>query len=403
MTRAFLVVMDSVGIGGAPDAGTFFNGDRPDTGANTLAHIAQACARGAAEEGRSGPLHLPHLDALGLGAATRLASGAATPGLAADPLGLWGCAREHSRGKDTPSGHWELAGLPVPWDWHYFPDTAPAFPDDLVQAVAEAAGSDGILGNCHASGTVIIDRHGAEHMRTGQPICYTSADSVFQIAAHEETFGLDRLLALCKAVAPRLHAMKVGRVIARPFVGTRETGFTRTTNRKDFAIAPPAPVLTNWAQDAGRRVHGVGKIGDIFSMQGIDDVVKGSDAELMTYLARLVATAEEGSLTFANFVEFDSLYGHRRDISGYARALEWFDREIGQILQSLGPGDLMVLTADHGNDPSWSGTDHTREQVPVLVAGRGAGQIGQVNFADIAASVAAHLAIPAQGPGRSFL
>ena len=403
MTRAFLVVMDSVGIGGAPDADTFFNGDRPDTGANTLAHIAQACARGAAEEGRSGPLHLPHLDRLGLGAATRLASDAATPGLAAEASGLWGCAREHSRGKDTPSGHWELAGLPVPWDWHYFPDTIPAFPNDLVQAVAQAAGSDGILGNCHASGTVIIDRHGAEHMRTGQPICYTSADSVFQIAAHEETFGLDRLLALCKAVAPRLHEMKVGRVIARPFVGMPETGFTRTTNRKDFAITPPAPVLTNWAQDAGRHVHGVGKIGDIFSMQGIDDVVKGSDAELMTHLARLVATAEEGSLTFANFVEFDSLYGHRRDISGYARALEWFDREIGQILQSLRPGDLMVLTADHGNDPSWSGTDHTREQVPVLVAGRGAGQIGQVNFADIAASVAAHLAIPAQGPGRSFL
>ena len=403
MTRAFLVVMDSVGIGGAPDADTFFNGDRPDTGANTLAHIAQACARGAAEEGRSGPLHLPHLDRLGLGAATRLASDAATPGLAAEASGLWGCAREHSRGKDTPSGHWELAGLPVPWDWHYFPDTIPAFPNDLVQAVAQAAGSDGILGNCHASGTVIIDRHGAEHMRTGQPICYTSADSVFQIAAHEETFGLDRLLALCKAVAPRLHEMKVGRVIARPFVGMPETGFTRTTNRKDFAITPPAPVLTNWVQDAGRPVHGVGKIGDIFSMQGIDDVVKGSDAELMTHLARLVATAEEGSLTFANFVEFDSLYGHRRDISGYARALEWFDREIGQILQSLRPGDLMVLTADHGNDPSWSGTDHTREQVPVLVAGRGAGQIGQVNFADIAASVAAHLAIPAQGPGRSFL
>ncbi|MCU9839100.1 phosphopentomutase [Ruegeria sp. WL0004] len=403
MTRAFLVVMDSVGIGGAPDADTFFNGDRPDTGANTLAHIAQACARGDAEEGRSGPLHLPHLDRLGLGAATRLASGAATPGLAADPSGLWGCAREHSRGKDTPSGHWELAGLPVPWDWHYFPDTIPAFPDNLVQAVAEAAGSDGILGNCHASGTVIIDRHGVEHMHTGKPICYTSADSVLQIAAHEETFGLDRLLALCKAVAPRLHEMKVGRVIARPFVGSPETGFTRTTNRKDFAITPPAPVLTNWAKDAGRRVHGVGKIGDIFSMQGIDDVVKGSDAELMTHLARLVATAEEGSLTFANFVEFDSLYGHRRDISGYARALEWFDREIGKILQSLRPGDLMVLTADHGNDPSWSGTDHTREQVPVLVVGRGAGQIVQVNFADIAASVAAHLGIPAQGPGRSFL
>ncbi|KUJ85515.1 phosphopentomutase [Ruegeria marisrubri] len=403
MTRAFLVVMDSVGIGGAPDADQYFNGSLPDTGANTVGHIAQACAEGRAEEGRSGPLHLPNLDALGLGAAVRLASGDATPGLETAPTGLWGCAREHSRGKDTPSGHWELAGLPVPWEWHYFPDTVPAFPEDLTRAAAEAAGTKGILGNCHAPGTAIIERLGAEHMRTGWPICYTSADSVFQIAAHEESFGLDRLLAMCKALAPRLHAMKVGRVIARPFIGSPEQGFTRTTNRKDFAILPPAPVLTNWVQDAGRRVHGVGKIGDIFSMQGIDSSVKGSDAELMTHLSRLVDEAEEGSLTFANFVEFDSVYGHRRDISGYARALEWFDREIGVIVQKLREGDLLVLTADHGNDPSWSGTDHTREQVPVLIAGRGAGEIGQVNFADVAASVARHLGVPAQGPGRSFL
>ncbi|WP_170782762.1 phosphopentomutase [Ruegeria lacuscaerulensis] len=403
MTRAFLVVMDSVGIGGAPDADRFFNGDVPDTGANTLAHIAQACAEGRAEDGRSGPLHLPNLEALGLGAATRLASGADTPGLEAKPTGLWGCAREHSPGKDTPSGHWELAGLPVPWDWHYFPDTQPAFPADLSRAAAEAAGTDGILGDCHASGTAIIADLGAEHLRTGWPICYTSADSVFQIAAHEEHFGLDRLLEMCRTLAPRLHEMKVGRVIARPFVGSPEQGFTRTTNRKDFAILPPAPVLTNWAQDAGRRVHAVGKIGDIFSMQGIDTLRKGSDADLMRHLSDLVDEAEEGSLTFANFVEFDSLYGHRRDISGYARALEWFDREIGAIIAHLRPGDLMLLTADHGNDPSWIGTDHTREQVPVLIAGRGAGQIGAVNFTDIAASIAHHLNIPAQGPGRSFL
>ncbi|WP_170465296.1 phosphopentomutase [Ruegeria arenilitoris] len=403
MTRAFLVVMDSVGIGGAPDAGSYFNGETPDNGANTLAHIAQACAEGRAEEGRSGPLLLPNLDALGLGAATRLASGDETPGLAAEPTGLWGCAREHSPGKDTPSGHWELAGLPVPWDWHYFPDTKPSFPEDLSRAAAEAAGTDGILGDCHASGTAIISELGAEHMRTGWPICYTSADSVFQIAAHEESFGLDRLLAMCKALAPRLHEMKVGRVIARPFAGSPEQGFTRTTNRKDFAILPPAPVLTNWAQDAGRRVHAVGKIGDIFSMQGIDTLRKGSDTELMGHLSDLVDEAEEGSLTFANFVEFDSLYGHRRDISGYARALEWFDREIGLILNKMRPGDLMLLTADHGNDPSWIGTDHTREQVPVLIAGKGTGQIGAVDFADVAASIAHHLNIPAQGPGKSFL
>ncbi|QFT72283.1 phosphopentomutase [Ruegeria sp. THAF33] len=403
MSRAFLAVMDSVGIGGAPDADRFFNGDVPDSGANTLAHIAQACAEGRAEDGRSGPLNLPNLDALGLGAAARLASGDATPGLNAEPNGLWGCAREHSPGKDTPSGHWELAGLPVPWDWHYFPDTVPAFPADLSRAAAQAAGTEGILGDCHASGTAIIAELGAEHMRSGWPICYTSADSVFQIAAHEESFGLDRLLGMCRALAPRLHEMKVGRVIARPFVGSPEAGFERTTNRKDFAILPPAPVLTNWAQDAGRKVHAVGKIGDIFSMQGIDTLRKGSDAELMRHLSDLVDDAEEGSLTFANFVEFDSLYGHRRDISGYARALEWFDHEIGKILARLRPGDLLVLTADHGNDPSWTGTDHTREQVPVLISGSGTGQIGQVDFADIAASIAHHLNIPAQGPGRNFL
>ncbi|MCX8954138.1 phosphopentomutase [Ruegeria sp. NA] len=403
MSRAFLVVMDSVGIGGAPDADRFFNGDVPDAGANTLAHIAQACAEGRAVDGRTGPLHLPNLDALGLGAAVRLASGDATPGLDAEPAGLWGCAREHSPGKDTPSGHWELAGLPVPWDWHYFPNTVPAFPAELSRAAAEAAGTEGILGDCHASGTAIIAELGAEHMRTGWPICYTSADSVFQIAAHEESFGLERLLDMCRALAPRLHKMKVGRVIARPFVGTPETGFERTTNRKDFAILPPAPVLTNWVQDAGRRVHAVGKIGDIFSMQGIDTLRKGSDAQLMQHLSDLVDEAEEGSLTFANFVEFDSLYGHRRDISGYARALEWFDREIGGILKKLRPGDLLLLTADHGNDPSWTGTDHTREQVPVLIAGQGTGQIGQVDFTDIAASIAHHLNIPAQGPGRNFL
>ncbi len=403
MSRAFLVVMDSVGIGGAPDAAQFYNGTKPDTGANTVAHIAQACAEGRAEEGRSGPLQLPNLDALGLGAATRLASDAPTPGLEAAPMGLWGCAREYSPGKDTPSGHWELAGLPVPWDWRYFPDRQPAFPETLSKAAAEVAGTDGILGDCHASGTTIISELGAEHIRTGWPICYTSADSVFQIAAHEDSFGLDRLLDMCRSLAPRLHEMKVGRVIARPFVGTPETGFTRTTNRKDFAIVPPEPVLTNWAQDAGRRVHAVGKIGDIFSMQGIDTLRKGSDAELMHHLSDLVDEAEEGSLTFANFVEFDSLYGHRRDISGYARALEWFDREIGAILQKLRPGDLMLLTADHGNDPSWSGTDHTREQVPVLIAGQGTGEIGPVNFADIAASIAHHLNIPAQVPGRTFI
>ena len=403
MARAFLVVMDSVGIGGAPDASAFYNGDLPDLGANTLAHIAQACAEGRAEQGRTGPLQLPNLERLGLGAAARLASSVPLPGFETEPSGLWGCAAEVSLGKDTPSGHWELAGLPVPWDWCYFPDSDPAFPDDLTRFVAQTAGTTGILGNCHASGTEIIARHGGAHLRSGQPICYTSADSVFQIAAHEESFGLERLLDLCRAVAPRLHEMKVGRVIARPFVGTEEEGFARTANRRDFAIAPPAPVLTNWVQNAGQRVHAIGKIGDIFTMSGIDTLDKGPDAQLMQHLSRAIDTAEEGSLTFANFVEFDSLYGHRRDIAGYARALEWFDAELGKLLTRLRPDDMLLLTADHGNDPSWPGTDHTREQVPVLVAGYGAGSLGQRAFVDVAASVAAHLNVAAQGPGRSFL
>ena len=403
MARAFLVVMDSLGIGGAPDASEFYNGDLPDLGANTLAHIAQACAAGRAEQGRSGPLQVPHLEALGLGAALRLASSQPLPGFEATPEGLWGCAAEVSQGKDTPSGHWELAGLPVPWQWCNFPDTDPAFPPELTDFVAEAAGATGILGNCHASGTDIIARHGAAHMQSGQPICYTSADSVFQIAAHEDSFGLERLLDLCRAVAPRLHEMKVGLVIARPFVGTPEQGFTRTANRRDFAIALPAPVLTNWVQDAGQRVHAIGKIGDIFTMSGIDTLKKGRDAQLMQHLAEAIDQAEEGSLTFANFVEFDSLFGHRRDLAGYARALEWFDAELGKLLPRLRPGDMLLLTADHGNDPSWPGTDHTREQVPVLVAGCGAGCIGQRAFVDVAASVAAHLNVAAQGPGRSFL
>lgn len=390
--RAFLIVMDSVGIGGAPDAGAYFNDGLPDTGANTLAHIAQAR-----------PLTMPHLDALGLGAAIRLASGEAAPGLGARPQGLWGAATEVSRGKDTPSGHWEIAGVPVPWDWHYFPDTRPAFPADLTQRIAQAAGTGGILGNEHASGTEIIARLGAEHLRSGWPICYTSADSVLQIAAHEDAFGLDRLYRLCQDVAAMVHPMRVGRVIARPFLGA-EGSFARTPNRRDYAIAPPGPTLLDVAQEAGRATHAVGKIGDIFSHRGISALHKGrSDADLAGHLLALADQAEPGSLTFANFVEFDSLYGHRRDVAGYAAALEWFDGVAGALMARLRPGDLAIFTADHGNDPTWHGTDHTRERVPVLGWGCGVREIGQVGFADIAASVAAHLGLPPVGPGRSFL
>jgi phosphopentomutase len=398
MTRAFLIVMDSVGCGGAPDAADF-----GDAGANTLGHIALACAEGRADQGRSGPLHLPNLDALGLGAAIELASGLRAPGLGAQPKGRWGAATEVSRGKDTPSGHWELAGVPVPWDWTYFPDTVPAFPEDLVALVCKLAGTTGILGNCHASGVPIIAEHCEAHLRTGWPICYTSADSVFQIAAHEEAFGLERLLKLCADLAPHLHAMRVGRVIARPFTGG-PGDFQRTANRHDFAMAPPAPTLLDWVQTAGRATHAVGKIGDIFSMKGVGKLWKGNnDLDLFDHLDRLLEEVEPGSLTFANFVEFDSLYGHPRDVAGYARALETFDARVGGFLARLRPGDLAIFTADHGNDPTWRGTEHTRERVPILCAGAGTGPVGLRGFVDVAASIAAHLGVAAQGPGRSFL
>lgn len=390
--RAFLIVMDSAGIGGAPDAGQFYNDGRPDTGANTIGHIAQA--RG---------LQMPHLDGLGLGAAIRLASGEGAPGLGATPQGLWGAASEISRGKDTPSGHWEIAGVPVPWEWHYFPDTQPSFPADLTARIVQAAGTAGILGNEHASGTEIIARLGDEHLRSLWPICYTSADSVLQIAAHEEAFGLERLYRLCEDVAAMVHPMRVGRVIARPFIGVAGD-FTRTPNRRDYAIAPPGRTILDAAEEAGRETHAIGKIGDIFSHRGISHLHKGkSDADLADHLIRLADQAPAGSLTFANFVEFDSLYGHRRDIGGYGRALEWFDGVSGRFMARLRPGDLAIFTADHGNDPSWSGTDHTRERVPVLGWGMGLRAIGQVGFADIAASLADHLQLGPVGPGRSFL
>ena len=398
MPRAFLIVLDSAGCGGAPDAAAF-----GDAGANTLGHIAREYAAGRAQTGRTGPLRMPNLDRLGLGAAIRLASGCETPGLTATPTGLWGAATEISNGKDTPSGHWELAGVPVPWDWTYFPDTIPAFPPDLTALVCKLAGTAGILGNCHASGVPIIAEHCEEHLRTGWPICYTSADSVFQIAAHEQAFGLGRLLKLCQDLAPTLHAMKVGRVIARPFTGG-PGNFKRTPNRHDYAIAPPAPTLLDWVAGAGRATHAIGKIGDIFSMRGIGQLHKGkSDVDLFDHLDRLSRAAEPGSLTFANFVEFDTLYGHPRDVPGYARQLEWFDTRAGAFLAALKPGDLALFTADHGNDPTWRGTEHTRERVPVLCAGLPARPIGLIAFTDVAASIAAHLGIPSHGPGRSFL
>ncbi|WP_249694464.1 phosphopentomutase [Stappia sp. WLB 29] len=406
MARAILCVLDSFGIGGAPDAARF-----SDEGSDTLGHIASACMRGEGDrEGlRSGPLALPNLTALGLARAAQLATGKVPEGMdgSAGPIGIFGAASETSRGKDTPSGHWEIAGVPVAFDWGYFPDTVPTFPAELTQAIIREAGLPGILGDMHASGTVIIAELGEEHVRTGKPICYTSADSVFQIAAHEEHFGLERLYRLCETVRRLVDPYNIGRVIARPFVGDAASGFERTANRRDYSVLPPEPTLLDRAVAAGRRTLTVGKISDIFAHQGVSEVLKaaGNDA-LFDRTLEAMDKAGEGDLIFANYIDFDSLYGHRRDVPGYAAALEALDRRLPELLDRLRPGDLLILTADHGCDPTWRGTDHTRERVPVigLLKGSDPKDIGiRDTFADIGESIAAHLGLAPGNHGTSFL
>jgi phosphopentomutase len=404
MARAILVVLDSFGIGGAGDADRY-----GDAGANTLGHIAAACVGGLARPQRQGPLHVPNMERLGLGLAARAACGKLPAGFMPEPplAGICACASEVSSGKDTPSGHWEIAGVPVPFKWGYFPRTVPCFPKKLTDAIVAQGNLPGILGNRHASGTEIIEELGAEHISSGKPICYTSADSVFQIAAHEVHFGLPRLLDLCKLVRRLVGPLRIGRVIARPFVGERPGQFERTGNRKDFAVPPPEDTLLDRAKAAGREVVAVGKIDDIFAHRGMTKSVKahGNDALLDATIAEARA-APDGALVFANLIDFDSLYGHRRDVAGYAGALEHFDRRLPELLAILRPGDLLTLTADHGNDPTWAGSDHTREQVPALLAGPGvapanAGRRG--TFSDIGESIAAHLGLPPGRHGRSFL
>ena len=399
MARAFLFVMDSVGIGGAPDAAAY-----GDAGSDTLGHIAEACAAGRAEDGRSGPLRLPNLDRLGLGAAAQIATGRRPPGLSAAPQGWFGAGVETSRGKDTPSGHWELAGAPVDFDWGYFGVTPPIFPAAVTDALIAEAGLPGILGNKRASGTDILVELGPEHVRSGKPICYGSADSVFQIAAHEQAFGLERLYRVCAIARRLLDPLMIGRVIARPFTGA-EGAFQRTPNRRDYAIPPHLPTLCDRVTAAGGRTIAIGKIGDIFAHRGISEVRKApSDAGLIERAVETLGDARDGDFGFANFVEFDSLYGHRRDVSGYARALEAFDAAAPRFLAALRPGDLLILTADHGNDPTWAGTDHTREMVPILCAGPGLKPraLGRRGFSDVAATLAAHLGLPPGPHGESF-
>lgn len=401
MARAILLVLDSVGAGGAPDAVLY-----GDAGANTLGHIVDACAYGIAEEGRKGPLHLPNLDRLGLGRSVQLSSGHHMLGFDAQNPCTFGAATELSKGKDTPSGHWELAGLPVPFDWHYFPDTAPAFPMDKIAEFVMRANIPGILGNCHASGLSILQKLGEEHIKSGMPICYTSVDSVFQIAAHEEHFGLDRLYDICQIAADIFHPMMVGRIIARPFLGETMDTFSRTLNRKDLAISPPEDTICDRVISAGGRLLAVGKIGDIFAHRGISALKKGKrDLQLVDDLLDFMDDANDGDMIFVNLVEFDSLYGHPRDIAGYARALEAFDARLPDITNKLRKDDMLIITADHGNDPTWHGTEHTRERVPVLVTGPQVKprEIGIINMADVGESIAAHLGLPAGEHGKSFL
>ena len=404
--RALLIVLDSVGIGGAPDAAAY-----GDVGSDTLGHIAEACWAGGANRSalRAGPLRLPNLASLGIGLACEASTGRLPPGLEPSAMlsGLWGVGRETSRGKDTPSGHWEIAGVPVDFDWGYFPDTRPAFPPEFVAALVREAGLPGILGDRHASGIAIVEELGAEHVRTGKPICYTSADSVFQIAAHEEAFGLERLYQTCHVARRLCDPYRIGRVIARPFTGDAQAGFKRTQNRKDFATPPPSATILDALTQAGREVVSVGKIGDIFAHRGTGREVKGSgnDAWLNAALEALKDLGE-GGLIFANLVDFDTEHGHRRDVPGYAAALERFDARIPEITAALGPRDLCIITADHGNDPTFRGTDHTREQVPILAFGPEirAGSVGvRPTLADIGASIAAHLRLDWTGAGRSFL
>lgn len=406
MARALLIVLDSVGIGGAPDADRY-----GDAGADTLGHIARACAEGRGDRPglREGPLALPHLARLGLGLAAKGATGQIPAGLAvpAAPEGAYGHAIERAAGKDTPSGHWEITGVPVLEPWGTFPVTVPTFPAALTEALIAQAGLPGILGDCHAAGTAIVDSLGAEHVRTGRPICYTSADSVFQIAAHEQSFGLERLYATCRIARDLCDPYRVARVIARPFTGDPEGGFRRTANRKDYAVEPPGRTLLDDLQAAGRAVVSVGKIGDIFAHRATGREIKpAGNAACLAAALDAFATLPEGGLVFLNLVDFDTEFGHRRDVPGYAAALEAFDDRVPALRAVLGPGDIGIITADHGNDPTWVGTEHTREQVPVLAFGPGVapGPIGaRESFSDIGATLARHLGLASSGTGTPWI
>ncbi len=389
MSRAFVFILDSFGIGGAADADQF-----GDEGANTLGHICDHMA-----------LNVPHMASLGLGLAAKGASGR-NPLPETAIIGRHGHASEVSQGKDTITGHWEIAGAPLKFNWGYFPHTIPAFPQDFIDSLIAQCHLPGLLALRHASGIEVIEDYGEEHIATSKPIIYTSADSVIQIAAHEEHFGLQRLYDVCKVARELSFPMNIGRVIARPFLGATRKDFARTGHRKDYAVLPPTPTLLDCLTLEGREIFSIGKIGDIFAHSGTGKEIKASGhPALMAASLKAIAAVADGGFVMTNFVDFDTNFGHRRDPVGYGKALEDYDAMLPQVFGTLRDGDLLVLTADHGNDPTWRGTDHTREQIPILCYRRGIipGSAGHRRcFADIGQTIAAHLGIAPLGVGEAF-
>ncbi|HEY7371315.1 MAG TPA: phosphopentomutase [Polyangia bacterium] len=380
--RAIILVADGVGCGGAPDAA-----DYGDAGADTLGNLARAV----------GGLSLPNLQALGLGNLTAIAGVRE----AAAPRAAWGVMREASAGKDTITGHWEMAGLVTTRALATFPN---GFPREITAPLATAAGR-GLLGNKTASGTAIIDELGPQHMATGDLILYTSADSVIQIAAHEEVVPLRELYRICEAAREIADRHQIGRVIARPFVG-QPGAFKRTYNRRDFALVPPAPTLLDHVRDAGQSVVGIGKISDIFAGRGVGfSVHSEGNADGLHLTLEALATLDRG-LLFVNLVDFDMLYGHRNDSAGFARALVELDRWLPSFEAALRADDVAFITADHGNDPTTPGTDHTREQVPLLAFGPGVrpARLGaRASFCDLGQTIAEGLGVAPLAHGESFL
>jgi phosphopentomutase len=398
MGRAIILVLDSFGIGATADAGRF-----GDSGSDTFGHIA----RERATAGK--PLSLPNLAKLGLYHASRDSTGDFPAGAITDAeiSGAYGFAEELSSGKDTPSGHWEIAGVPVMFDWGYFTEKENTFPQELLDKLVERAELPGYLGNCHASGTTIIAELGDEHVETGKPIFYTSADSVFQIACQEDAFGLDQLYELCDIARELVDDYNIGRVIARPFVGDSPDNYARTGNRRDLTTPPHADTVLDKLVAAGGDVISIGKIADIYAHQGITRKVKASgNAALFDATLDVMREAGDRSIVFTNFVDFDMLYGHRRDVEGYATALEYFDQRLPEFLELMTDDDVMFICADHGCDPTWEGSDHTREHIPVLAYGKGVepGALGKrETFADIGQSIAAFFDLAPMDYGTSFL